>query len=286
MTQEVIQFPIEKLIEYARNPRKNDHAVDSIAAAIREFGFRVPILAKSDGTVIDGHLRLKAAKKLSMENVPVLFADDMTPTQIKAFRLSVNKMADLADWDYDFLAVEIDELNDEGFDLDLLGFSKDELNELIGTPDTVEGLTDPDDVSEPPEEPVTKLGDVWLLGKHRLMCGDSTSIDAVERLMDGQKASLVVTDPPWNVAYGTNLANNAQGYKPRTILNDSMDADKWEEFLHGVVASIVIATMPGTPLYCVMGASEWPAIDKALRGGGVPLVINDYMGKGLTCVKP
>lgn len=151
--QEVIQFPIEKLIEYARNPRKNDHAVDSIAAAIREFGFRVPILAKSDGTVIDGHLRLKAAKKLSMENVPVLFADDMTPTQIKAFRLSVNKMADLADWDYDFLAVEIDELNDEGFDLDLLGFSKDELNELIGTPDTV----DMPDLREGDREPFQQM---------------------------------------------------------------------------------------------------------------------------------
>ena len=115
-------WPIDKLIEYARNPRKNDHAVDRVAAAIREFGFRVPVVAKSDGTVVDGHLRLKAAKKLGLTEVPVVLADDMTDLQIKAFRLSVNKMAELAEWDDELLAIELGELNAADFDMALIGF--------------------------------------------------------------------------------------------------------------------------------------------------------------------
>lgn len=125
-------WPIDKLIEYARNPRKNDHAVDRVAAAIREFGFRVPVVAKSDGTVVDGHLRLKAAKKLGLTEVPVVLADDMTDLQIKAFRLSVNKMAELAEWDEELLAIELHELNAADFDMALLGFDADELAIKIG----------------------------------------------------------------------------------------------------------------------------------------------------------
>ena len=191
-------WPTEKLIDYARNPRKNDHAVDRVSAAIKEFGFRVPIIAKSDGLVVDGHLRLKAAKKLGLETVPVLLADDLSPAQIKAFRLSVNKMAELAEWDDEMLAVELTDLKDMGFDLDLTGFSTDEIEALLA-PVGTEGLTDEDAVPEVPEAPVTVLGDVWLLGKHRVMCGDSTSIDAVEKLMDGQKADMVFTDPPYGI---------------------------------------------------------------------------------------
>ena len=194
--QELEQWPIGRLIEYARNPRKNDHAVDRVAAAIKEFGFRVPIVAKSDGLVVDGHLRLKAAKKLGMETVPVLLADDMTDIQIKAFRLSVNKMAEIAEWDDELLALELTELEELGFDLELTGFTLDEIAEL--SPKITEGLTDEDAVPEVPETPITKLGDVWLLDKHRVMCGDSTSIDAVEQLMNGQKADMVFTSPPYN----------------------------------------------------------------------------------------
>lgn len=126
-------WPIDNLIEYARNPRKNDHAVDKVAAAIREFGFRVPIVAKSDGTVVDGHLRLKAAKKLKLKNVPVILADDLTDAQIKAFRISVNKVAELADWDNDLLKLELQELDDDGFDLKVIGFDLDELADLFDT---------------------------------------------------------------------------------------------------------------------------------------------------------
>ena len=124
---------VSSLIPYARNPRKNDHAVERVAAAIREFGFKVPIVAKSDGTIVDGHLRLKAAQKLGMETVPVLFADDLTDAQVKAFRISVNRMAELADWDNDLLALEFAELQEIGFDLDLTGFDADELEALAGS---------------------------------------------------------------------------------------------------------------------------------------------------------
>jgi ParB-like chromosome segregation protein Spo0J len=134
-------WPIDRCVEYARNPRKNDHAVDKVAAAIREFGFRVPICAKSDGTVVDGHLRLKAAKKLGLTEIPVILADDMSEAQIKAFRLSVNKVAELADWDNDLLALEFDELREMGFDLTLTGFEPDEIGGL-DAPDFAPGTED------------------------------------------------------------------------------------------------------------------------------------------------
>ena len=193
-------WPIDRLIEYSRNPRKNDHAVDKIAGAIKEFGFRVPVVAKSDGLVVDGHLRLKAAKKLGMIEVPVILADDMTEAQIKAFRISVNRMAEFAEWDNELLSLEFSELTDMGFDLDLTGFTADEIAAL--TPEQIEpGLTDEDAVPEVPKQPVTVLGDVWVLGGHRLMCGDSTSIDAMDKLMAAQKADMVFTDPPYGMSY-------------------------------------------------------------------------------------
>ncbi len=129
--QQLEQWPVADLIEYARNPRKNDHAVDKVAAAIREFGFRVPILAKSDKTIVDGHLRLKAAKKLGLETVPVMLCDDMTDAQIKAFRISVNRVAEFAGWDNDMLRIELDELGEMGFDLELTGFSLDEMASIF-----------------------------------------------------------------------------------------------------------------------------------------------------------
>jgi ParB-like chromosome segregation protein Spo0J len=130
--QQLEEWPIDRLIDYARNPRKNDHAVDAVAGAIREFGFKVPIVAKSDGTVVDGHLRLKAAKKLKLETVPVLLADDLTDAQVRAFRISVNKMAELADWDSEMLANELSDLHADEFDMSLLGFDVDELTKLMG----------------------------------------------------------------------------------------------------------------------------------------------------------
>ena len=135
-------WPIERLVEYARNPRKNDHAVDKTAAAIKEFGFRVPIVAKGDGTIVDGHLRLKAAKKLKLAEVPVVLADDMTEAQIKAFRISVNKVAELADWDVDLLKLELEELQELDFDLDLTGFGDDEIGAMLDTINFAPGTED------------------------------------------------------------------------------------------------------------------------------------------------
>ena len=216
-------WPIERCIGYARNPRKNDHAVDKVASAIREFGFRVPIVAKSDGTVVDGHLRLKAAAKLGLTEVPVILADDLTDAQIKAFRLSVNKVSEFAEWDIDLLKLEFEDLDAAGFDLTLTGFDLGEIAAL--TLDATEGLTDEDAVPDAPAVPVTVEGDVWLLGRHRLMCGDSTSIDAVERLMDGRKADMVFTDPPYNIDY--------QGVSDKRdkIKNDKMSDVDFVEFL-------------------------------------------------------
>lgn len=226
-------WPIERLIEYARNPRKNDHAVDKIAAAIKEFGFRVPVVAKSDGLVVDGHLRLKAAKKLGMSEVPVILADDMTEAQIKAFRISVNRMAEFAEWDNELLALELAEIKELGFDLDLTGFAADEIAALM--PEKIEhGLTDEDAVPEVPEQPVTVLGDVWVLGQHRLMCGDSTSIDAVQKLMDGQKADMVFTDPPYGVDY-------------KGINND--DRSGLEELLRGAFGNYLATSKSGAACY-------------------------------------
>lgn len=175
-------WPIERLVEYARNPRKNDHAVDKTAAAIKEFGFRVPIVAKGDGTIVDGHLRLKAAKKLKLAEVPVVLADDMTEAQIKAFRISVNKVAELADWDVDLLKLELEELQELDFDLDLTGFDEKELANLLADP--TEGLTDPDEAPEPQPDPVTVPGDVWMLGAYFECeaCGKKFSYEEGQKL--------------------------------------------------------------------------------------------------------
>ena len=206
------QWPIDQLIPYCRNPRKNDEAVPKMAGLIKEFGFKVPIVARSDGEVIDGHLRLKAARHLGLETVPVVLADDWTSAQVKAFRLAVNKSAEWAEWDEDLLALEIEDLKLEDFDLELIGFE-----ELSLDGEETEGLTDPDEVPEVQETPVSKLGDIWLLGNHRLMCGDSTDAGSVALLMNGEKADLAFYSPPYNVG------KNAQ-------LNDRDDDNKYVDY--------------------------------------------------------
>lgn len=247
--QQLEYWPVSDLIEYARNPRKNDHAVDKVAAAIREFGFRVPILAKSDKTVVDGHLRLKAAKKLGLETVPVMLCDDMTDAQIKAFRLSVNRVAEEAEWDNDLLRIEFAELEEMGFDLELTGFSLDEIDELQ-VEEIEEGLTDEDAVPEVPDEPVTKMGDVWLLGKHRLKCGDSTSIDSLEQLCKGQLVDMWLTDPPYNVAYEGGTKDKL------TIQNDSMDDESFRQFLRDCYIAADAVMKPGAVFYIWHADSE------------------------------
>lgn len=188
----------EKLIPYARNSRTHsDEQISQIMASIKEFGFTNPVLIDEDGGIIAGHGRTVAAQRLQMKTVPCIRLTHLTPAQKKAYVIADNKLSLNAGWDNEMLKVELSELRDEDFNLSLTGFSDEELNELLAQAVT-EGLVDEDQVPEVPEEPKTRLGDIYKLGRHRLMCGDSTSIDAVDRLMDGKKADLVFTDPPYN----------------------------------------------------------------------------------------
>jgi DNA modification methylase len=183
---------------YPGNPRLNDDAVAQVAASIREFGFRQPIVVDCEGVIVCGHTRWKAAQKLGLEEAPVHVATDLTPAQIKAYRIADNKSSELAEWNYELLPIEISELQGMNFDVGLLGFDKDELAQLLD-PGVQDGLTDPDEIPEPPDDPITQPGDLWILGNHRLLCADSSKPEDVDRLLDGAKIHLVNTDPPYNV---------------------------------------------------------------------------------------
>jgi DNA modification methylase len=190
--------PIASIRPYHSNPRLNDAAVDAVAASIREFGFRQPIVVDEDGVIIVGHTRYKAALRLRMTEVPVHVAVGLSPAQAKAYRIADNQTATIATWDDDKLPLELAALQDMGFDLDLTGFSADDLLRLLDS-DSNAGQADPDAVPEPPDEPVTRPGDLWLLGKHRLLCGDSSKPEDLDRLLEGAAIHLVNTDPPYNV---------------------------------------------------------------------------------------
>jgi DNA modification methylase len=208
------QIAVSALIPYAKNSRTHDDAqVAQIAASIKEFGWTNPILIDGDKGIIAGHGRLMAARKLGMTEVPVIELKDLTPTQKKAYIIADNRLALNAGWDDQMLTIELNELLEDKFSLDLLGFNADELNALLNPIEVTEGLTDEDEVPEPPLEPITKLGDVWILGNHRLMCGDSTSIDAVDKLMGGQSPNVMVTDPPYGINLDQSWRDKALGSK-------------------------------------------------------------------------
>ena len=192
--------PIDQITPYENNPRLNDDAVTAVADSIRQFGFRQPIVVDSSGVIVCGHTRLKAARALGLDKVPVHIAKDLSPTQIRAYRIADNKTAELAQWDFDLLPIELAELKAVDVDLGSLDFDDAELARLLcGEAGITDGLTDPDAVPEPPDEPVTKPGDLWILGNHRLLCGDSGSDSDVDQLLDGASIHLVNTDPPYNV---------------------------------------------------------------------------------------
>lgn len=199
MSQFIVKSqPIESIRPYEHNPRINDGAVDAVARSIKEFGFRQPIVVDEEGVIIVGHTRYKAALQLGLEKLPVHVAKGLTPAQIKAYRLADNKTSELAEWDYDLLPIELSQLGDMQFDLELIGFSPDDLADLLN-PGEQDGLTDPDEVPEPPDAAITQPGDLWILGEHRLLCGDSSKPEDVDRLLDGQPIHLVAMDPPYNV---------------------------------------------------------------------------------------
>ncbi len=191
--------PIDEIKPYPGNPRQNDGAVDAVARSLREFGFRQPIVVDADDVIIVGHTRWRAAKQLGLVQVPVHVVTDLTPAQVRAYRIADNQTATIAEWDMDLLPIELLALRDQDYDLGLLGFDAEELEQLMA--ETKEGLTDPDDVPPVPENAVTQPGDLWVLGDHRLLCGDSTKPEDVAKLLDGAEPFLMVTDPPYGVEY-------------------------------------------------------------------------------------
>jgi DNA modification methylase len=232
---EIINKPIDLLIPYAKNARVHDDAqIAQLAGSIKEFGFNNPILIDKDNGIIAGHGRVMAARKLGLTEVPTILLDHLNETQRKAYILADNRIAINSTWDNEMLSLELMDIKDD-VSLAMLGFSVDELDALLNPTQLTDGLTDEDAVPDVPEEPKTKLGDIYQLGNHRLMCGDSTSIDAVEKLMDGQKADMVFTDPPYGVDY-------------KGINNDSRNG--LEDLLRGAFGNYFAVSKSGASIYC------------------------------------
>ena len=217
---------INSIKPYENNPRKlSDTAIEKVAMSLKEYGFRQPIVVDKDRVIVAGHTRFRASKKLGLKNVPISIIDNLSEEQINAYRIADNRTAEESEWDNELLKMEIKELEAKDFKLDLLGFNDEQLNNILF--EEKQGLTDEDEVPETPEEPISKLGDIWKLGNHRVMCGDSTKNEDFDKLMQNEKANVVYTDPPYNINYG-NIKH--EKFKMRDIKNDSMDKFQYREF--------------------------------------------------------
>jgi DNA modification methylase len=258
-------WPLDRIHGYARNPRKNDHAVEKMADVIREFGFRIAIIARSNGEIVDGHLRYKAACLLGLETVPVILADDLTETQVKAFRLLANRSATWAEWDDELLQLELADLSALDYDLSLTGFDADELAELLAGEETDHaGDVDDDEVPEEAVAVVSRPGDLWVLGEHRVLCGDATDPESYVRLLSGERADMVFIDPPYGVNYANNPKDKLRG-KHRPILNDNLGA-AFHDFLLAALTPIV-AQCRGA-IYIAMSSGELDTLQAAFRAAG------------------
>jgi DNA modification methylase len=283
---------------YERNPRINSEAVDAVAVSLREFGFRQPIVVDEEGVIVCGHTRWKAAQKLGLDQVPVHVAVDLTPAKIKAYRIADNQTSNLSGWDFDFLPLELAELQEADFDLGLLGFPPDVLMKIMGD-EPAAGLTDPDDIPAPPDEATTQAGDLWVLGDHRLLCGDSSSTADVDRLLDGAKIQLVNTDPPYNVkveprsnnaiAAGNSsfsnkhhqsfdLARHPEKSKPtqrklrakdRPLTNDFVSEAAFDQLLNAWFGSIARVLEPGRGFYIWGGYANCANYPPVLKTTGL-----------------
>jgi len=297
----VEQRNIGDIRPYPHNPRHNDHAVDLVAALIKEFGFRQPIVIDESGVIIIGHTRYKAALKLGLTTVPVHVAVGLTPEQCKALRIADNKSAERAEWNDELLVQELLELQKSNFDLDLLGFSTDELRGLLDDT-SAPRLADPDEVPEPPDEATTQPGDLWLLGNHRLHCGDSSKPEDVDRLVEGAAIHLVNTDPPYNVKleprsnnaiaaglssfpadakphyHGFDLARDAQKGKAthkklrpkdRPLTNDFVSEETFAELLLAWFGNLARVLLPGRSFYIWGGYANCANYPPALKAAGL-----------------
>ena len=240
---QIHDISISLLREYDNNPRNNDGAVDAVAASIREFGFKVPVIVDGDNVIVAGHTRVKAARELGMETVPCIIADDLTPEQVRAFRLADNKTAELAGWDFAKLEEELSEISDQ-FDMSAFGFDMSDFEE------EKEIIEDEAPEVDEEAEPITRLGDIWQLGRHRLMCGDSTSVESVAVLMDGALADMILTDPPYNVAYEGRTKDKL------AIMNDNMDDELFRAFLQDAFCAGDSALKKGGAFYIWHADSE------------------------------
>ncbi len=258
--------PVSALVPYARNARTHSDAqVAQIAASIAEFGWTNPILIDGERGLIAGHGRLLAARKLELQEVPVIELAHLTPEQKKAYILADNRLAENAGWDAELLKLELEELKAADFDLELMGFSGKELDELLGMSEEGGGLTEDDAIPETPVDPVSRPGDLWILGNHRLLCGDSTMLSDVEKLMGGELADMAFTDPPYNVDYGNSAKDKMRG-KDRRILNDAL-GDGFYKFLYDACVNLLLVTKGAC--YVCMSSSELHTLQKAwLDAGG------------------
>ena len=260
---EVTIWPLNQIVPYARNARRiPPQAVDKVAASIQEFGWRQPIVVDKDGVIIVGHVRLLAAKKLGLREAPVHIAHNLTPAQVRAYRLLDNRSHEETSWDEDLLGLELLDLKGLDIDLDLTGFGIDEIDDLLARAEGTDGLTDPDAIPEVPE-PVSMLGDLWVLGKHRLLCGDATLLAAGERVLAGDRADLIFTDPPYGVNY--RQPSSHPGRSGRRIKNDNLGTG-FETFLADACRNLV--ELSAGAIYICMSSSELDTLKRVFVEGG------------------
>ena len=255
--------PIERIIPYARNPRVNDSAIAKVAASIKEFGWRQPIVVDKDMVVVAGHTRLLAARQLGFESVPVHVAESLTKHQVKAYRLADNRTHEDSKWDEELLGIELGDLKASDFDLSITGFDADELNELIAQ-DNV-SFTDEDNAPEEPSVATSKLGDIWLLGEHKLICADALDAESYKLLLGDTQADMVFTDPPYNVNYVGGARERSEGLGKASILNDHL-GDNFDTFLKATCKNL-ISSCRGA-IYISMGASELDKLRAAFVEAG------------------
>ena len=259
-------WPTSRLLPYARNSRTHsEEQIAQIAASISEFGFVNPVLVGANGTIIAGHARLSAARKLEMTEVPVIVLDHLNETQRRALVLADNRLALNAGWDEEMLRVELESLKEDDFNLDLVGFTSEELDDLLCDPESIhDGLTDEDAVPESQETAVTVPGDIWLLGEHRLLCGDATQMADVEKVLAGGLADMAWTDAPYNVNYGQTMKDKLRGNK-RRIANDNLGED-FAPFLKQACTNILAVTKGA--VYMTMSSSELHTLYRAFTEAG------------------
>lgn len=256
---QIIEKRIDEIRPYVKNPRKNDNAVKYVAESIKEFGFKVPIITDKNGIIVAGHTRYKAAKELGLEIVPTIVADDLTDDQVKAFRLADNKVAEVAEWDYDLLNQELNDLMEQ-LDMESFGFDFEDITE--NDPEAYEDDYNVDENIS--KETYTKPGDIYLLCNHRLMCGDSTNEQDVKKLMNEERADLLFTDPPYNVAI-----ENSQGM---TIENDNMDNDSFLLFLTQAFENAEASLKEGGAFYIWYASRVHMQFETALNNAGMSVI--------------